>query len=104
MEALDIVSKYTNIRAQQFQYAGTKDKRAKTSQRVSVHRVTAEKLHAANKKLWGMKLGNFEYKNVSCMYITFMYKLTCMILLTLLKPCVRLFGYDILRLDDFKPG
>lgn len=65
MEALDIISKYSNIRAQQFQYAGTKDKRAKTSQRVSVHKVTAEKLRGTNKKLWGMKLGNFQYKHVS---------------------------------------
>lgn len=64
MEALDIISKYTNMRAQNFQFAGTKDKRAKTSQLVTVNRTTAEKIAGVNKRLRGMAVGNFQYKHV----------------------------------------
>ncbi|XP_067946503.1 pseudouridylate synthase 7 homolog isoform X1 [Watersipora subatra] len=61
MEAIDIISKYSGIKAQQFNYAGTKDRRAKTSQRVSLFKVDARKLEKTNTKLRGMVLGNFEY-------------------------------------------
>lgn len=65
MEAIDVVSKYSGIKPQQFNYAGTKDRRAKTSQRVSVFKVNADKLQRLNSKLRGMAMGDFKYCNVS---------------------------------------
>jgi len=44
-----------------FVTAGTKDKRAVTTQLVTAHKVPAEKLRNANDRLYGIKLGNFEY-------------------------------------------
>lgn len=64
MEAIDIISKYSGIKPGQFNYAGTKDKRAKTTQRISIHKVNAEKLANVNSKLRGMKMGNFSYSKV----------------------------------------
>lgn len=65
MEAIDIISKYSGIKPQHFNYAGTKDRRAKTSQRISAHKVKAEKLQAINSKLRGIAMGNFQYSNAS---------------------------------------
>ena len=65
MEAIDIISKYSGINARQFNCAGTKDRRAKTSQRVSIFKVDADKLEKVNKQLRGMAMGNFTYSKVS---------------------------------------
>lgn len=64
MEAIDIISKYSNIKPNLFSYAGTKDRRAKTSQRVCVHRANAERLAEVNGKLKGMAMGDFKYCKV----------------------------------------
>lgn len=64
MEAIDIISKYSGIKPKQFCTAGTKDRRAKTSQAVSLFKVRAEKLKRVNAKLHGMKMGNFKYSEV----------------------------------------
>lgn len=65
MEAIDVISKYSNIRPHQFLYAGTKDRRAKTTQRVCICKQPAEKLHKVNQKLHGIAMGNFKYQHVS---------------------------------------
>lgn len=46
-----------------FHAAGTKDKRAKTSQLVSVYRTEAERLANLNSRLRGIRLGNFFYRD-----------------------------------------
>ena len=38
MEAMNLVSKYMRMKTGSFTYAGTKDRRAKTSQEISVYR------------------------------------------------------------------
>ncbi|KAK3103872.1 hypothetical protein FSP39_022552 [Pinctada imbricata] len=55
------LSKYFHINKNMFQHAGTKDKRAITSQEVTVYRVRAERLQKANRYFYRMALGNFRY-------------------------------------------
>jgi len=43
-----------------FGYAGTKDKRACTAQRLTAHRIDVGRLAALNKTLKGARLGDFE--------------------------------------------
>jgi tRNA pseudouridine13 synthase len=50
----------TNVKT--FQFAGTKDRRAVTVQRVSAHRVEAERLAGLNKVLRNSSVGDFEYQ------------------------------------------
>lgn len=47
----------------QFGYAGTKDKRAVTTQRVSVHRQLAGRVAAAGERVRGVEVGDFERSN-----------------------------------------
>jgi len=51
----------TGIPAKLFSTAGTKDKRAVTTQYVTLHKVEAKRLKNANAKLQGIQCGNFEY-------------------------------------------
>lgn len=51
------------LKANYFTYAGTKDRRAVTTQRMCVKRRKAEDLDQAS--LWGLKVGNYEYKHKS---------------------------------------
>ena len=62
MEVINFISRGTKIGAKKFKFAGTKDRRAVTVQRVSVIRVHAEQLANLNKTLQGAKLGNFNYE------------------------------------------
>ena len=62
MEAISVLSRLLKIKSSCFHYAGTKDRRAITSQLVTAFKVTAERLLALNQKLRNMKLGNFEYE------------------------------------------
>ncbi|ELT96146.1 hypothetical protein CAPTEDRAFT_160486 [Capitella teleta] len=61
MEAVNVLAKLSKLRAGNFLYAGVKDKRAKTSQKISIHKVTATRIYGLNKILRGMRVGNFEY-------------------------------------------
>lgn len=61
MEAVHKLTKFFHINKNMFQFAGTKDKRAITSQEVTVYRVKAEKLVGANRYFYKMALGNFRY-------------------------------------------
>ena len=62
MEAILWLSKDLKTKPNNFQFAGTKDKRAVTVQRVSVYRVLIDRLIAAGRGLRGAKIGNFEYR------------------------------------------
>ncbi|XP_061178701.1 pseudouridylate synthase 7 homolog [Saccostrea echinata] len=61
MEAINRMTKLFHINKNLFQFAGTKDKRAITSQEMTAYRVRAEKLAGGNRNLYKMALGNFRY-------------------------------------------
>ena len=61
MEAISWISKQLKMPAKAFQFAGTKDRRGVTVQRVSVYRVRAEQMIGAGRTLRQAKLGNYDY-------------------------------------------
>lgn len=61
MEVISYLAKQLKMKPQAFQFAGTKDRRGITVQRVSVYRVLADRVIAAGKTLRNAKLGNYEY-------------------------------------------
>ncbi|KAG1670926.1 Pseudouridylate synthase 7 [Nymphon striatum] len=63
MEAINIISSKLKINPSNFGYAGTKDRRAKTSQLVSVKKVYPEKLLGLNKSLRQISIGNILFKD-----------------------------------------
>lgn len=62
MQAINLLAKCIKVKPDRFAYAGTKDGRAITVQRVSVFRVDAKNLQGLNKVLNNIRLGNFEFK------------------------------------------
>ncbi|MCO5550021.1 hypothetical protein L7F22_003498 [Adiantum nelumboides] len=60
-DALMVVGKMLGMQPKSFGIAGTKDKRAVTTQRVTVFKQQASRLAALNKKLYGIKVGNYSY-------------------------------------------
>ena len=63
MEALDVISNYLRRPSKTFTFAGTKDKRAITTQLVTAHKVLAESLADLNSKLIGIQVGDFKYRS-----------------------------------------
>lgn len=61
MEAINVLAKLLKTGNKSFSYAGTKDKRGITVQRVVARRIAPNRLAGLNKILDRMKLGNFEY-------------------------------------------
>lgn len=62
MEIINFISARTKRKHKDFTFAGTKDRRAVTAQRVSAFRMTAEQLAQMNKDLYGAKVGNFKHE------------------------------------------
>ncbi|KAG4396667.1 hypothetical protein AAZX31_19G228800 [Glycine max] len=60
-EALGVIGNMLSIQPKSFGFAGTKDKRAVTTQRVTVYKQQASRLASLNKRLFGIKLGDFCY-------------------------------------------
>ncbi|KAM1223016.1 hypothetical protein ACFX2J_010463 [Malus domestica] len=60
-EALGVIGKMLGVQPRSFGFAGTKDKRAVTTQRVTVFKKLASKLAALNDRLIGIKVGDFCY-------------------------------------------
>eukprot|EP00899_Mesostigma_viride_P015278 jgi/Mesvir1/23751/Mv25773-RA.5 len=60
-DAIGLLSKLSNVPMGSLAFAGTKDKRAVTTQAVTAFKVTSERMAALNHKLHGMKVGNFKY-------------------------------------------
>ncbi|KAK4339529.1 hypothetical protein RND71_040991 [Anisodus tanguticus] len=58
-EALNVIAKMLGVQPRSFGFAGTKDKRAVTTQRVTVFKQQASKLAALNRRLIGIKVGDF---------------------------------------------
>ena len=62
MECISWLAKELHMKPGSFQFAGTKDRRAVTVQRVSVYRVFADRMASAGRTLRNAKIGNFEYR------------------------------------------
>lgn len=62
MEVVSFLARQLKIKPYAFQFAGTKDRRGVTVQRVSVYRVYADTLFPLNRSLRGAKIGNYEYQ------------------------------------------
>jgi tRNA pseudouridine13 synthase len=65
MEAVSLLARFLKTNPKDLGFAGTKDRRAATVQRVSARRVDAERLAALNKTLRMMVVGDFEYSPAS---------------------------------------
>lgn len=61
MDALHLVGRILRIRPNHFGFAGTKDRRAATVQRVSVPRVRSETLDFLNTQIPAIKMGDYKY-------------------------------------------
>lgn len=62
MEVISYLARSLKSKPQSFQFAGTKDRRGVTVQRVSVYRVLAERMIAAGRTLRNAKVGNYAYQ------------------------------------------
>ncbi|GAB2277577.1 hypothetical protein Dimus_012286 [Dionaea muscipula] len=62
-ETLRLIGKMLGIQPKSFGFAGTKDKRAVTTQRVTIFKHHANRLASLNERLIGIKAGNFCYVN-----------------------------------------
>lgn len=62
MEVVAFLARQLKMKPQAFQFAGTKDRRGVTVQRVSVYRVYADRLFPLNRSLRGAKIGNYQYQ------------------------------------------
>ncbi|KAK4787053.1 hypothetical protein SAY86_010886 [Trapa natans] len=60
-EVLGIIGKMLGVQSRSFGFSGTKDKRAVTTQRVTVFKQSAGKLASLNERLFGIKVGDFCY-------------------------------------------
>ncbi|XP_058106205.1 multisubstrate pseudouridine synthase 7 [Magnolia sinica] len=60
-EALGLIGKMLGIQQRSFGFAGTKDKRSISTQRVTVFKQQAKRLAALNDRLIGIKVGDFCY-------------------------------------------
>ncbi|KAL9259678.1 hypothetical protein AKJ16_DCAP07422 [Drosera capensis] len=58
-ETLRIIGKMLGIQSKSFGFSGTKDKRAVTTQRVTVYKMHASRLASLNNRLIGIKVGDF---------------------------------------------
>jgi tRNA pseudouridine13 synthase len=62
MEVISYLARSLKTKPQSFQFAGTKDRRGVTVQRVSVYRVLADRMVAAGRTLRNAKVGNYAYQ------------------------------------------
>lgn len=63
MDAVNTIARLLKIKSSNFGFAGTKDRRAATTQRISVFRQKAPGLIWLNTRLDTVKIGDFEYSN-----------------------------------------
>ncbi|XP_049932153.1 multisubstrate pseudouridine synthase 7 [Nymphaea colorata] len=60
-EALSVIGKMLGVQQRSFGFAGTKDKRAITTQKVTLFKQRAKRLASLNDRLIGIKVGDFRY-------------------------------------------
>ncbi len=63
MEAANLLSKFLRLQPKQIRYAGTKDRRGVTVQKLSISKIKVERVNSLNRTLRGLKLGSFSYEN-----------------------------------------
>ncbi|RCI11581.1 hypothetical protein L249_7160 [Ophiocordyceps polyrhachis-furcata BCC 54312] len=63
LDAVNQIARMLRVKPQLIGYAGTKDKRASTTQRCSLRHANQRALAGANGKLWGMATGDYDYRN-----------------------------------------
>ncbi|KAJ3411895.1 hypothetical protein HDV05_001530 [Chytridiales sp. JEL 0842] len=61
MDVLSHIARISKTSSKAFTFAGTKDKRGVTVQRMTGHKVTKEVLEFTNGKVYGSQVGNFRY-------------------------------------------
>lgn len=59
-EAINLISKFFNLRPNLVRFSGTKDKRAVTCQKISLPWIAPQRLMSFNERFFNLKLGNFE--------------------------------------------
>ncbi|KAI0887354.1 pseudouridine synthase [Annulohypoxylon maeteangense] len=62
IEAINQIARFLNLKPAFFGTAGTKDRRAVTSQRVSIRRRNPQSMISVNSKLFGVKIGDFTFE------------------------------------------
>ena len=62
MEAISYLARQLKVQPRSFQFAGTKDRRGITVQRVSAYRIFAERMVDAGRTLRQARVGNYEYQ------------------------------------------
>lgn len=62
MEVISFISSRLGMKPRSFAFAGTKDRRGVTVQRVSVFRKNAEQIAHLNRDMWGSKIGDYTYE------------------------------------------
>lgn len=62
MECASILARFLRIKPNDLRFAGTKDRRGITCQRVCLHKARVERISNLNRTLRGMKLGGFKYE------------------------------------------
>ncbi|KAG9451935.1 hypothetical protein H6P81_004839 [Aristolochia fimbriata] len=60
-EALGVIGKMLGVQQRSFGFAGTKDKRSVSTQRVTIFKQHAKRLASLNERLYGIKVGDFCY-------------------------------------------
>lgn len=63
MDAVTQISRMIRAKPQAIGYAGTKDRRASTTQRCSIRYTHQRSLAGLNGKLWGISTGDYEYRD-----------------------------------------
>lgn len=65
MEVISYIARFLKVKPRNFSFAGTKDRRAVTTQRVSAYRLTAETVAKVNDKIHNAAVGDFKYEKCS---------------------------------------
>ncbi|KAG8183105.1 hypothetical protein JTE90_024416 [Oedothorax gibbosus] len=63
MDTVNTIASFLKLKPKVFSYAGSKDKRGKTSQMVSAYKINPDKLLTINKQFNMIKVGNIVYKS-----------------------------------------
>ena len=64
MDALNQIAKVIRLKPSIFSYAGTKDRRAKTTQWVSVKKINPKNIMSATRSVKGAYVGNFKFEKL----------------------------------------
>ncbi|EJT44630.1 PUS7-like protein [Saccharomyces kudriavzevii IFO 1802] len=63
MEGVNVITKLLRVPSRVIRYAGTKDRRAVTCQRLSISKIGLDRLNALNRTLKGMIIGNYNFSD-----------------------------------------